>query len=59
MHVVEQVLNIEDALTKGDALIRTFGKRMATDKVIQVSVLMVCVCVNVGCADGRLGEGNG
>lgn len=30
------MVNIEDALKRSDALLRTFGKRMATDKMIQV-----------------------
>merc|ERR1719198_2400048 len=45
----EQIAGIEDNLTRADKLIRTFGKRMATDKCIQVftviNVLMVIIIV--------------
>jgi hypothetical protein len=31
---------VDEALTRSDALIRTFSKRMATDKIIQVSIYL-------------------
>lgn len=34
--VHKTVLRVDEALNRSDALIRTFGKRMATDKIIQV-----------------------
>ena len=47
--VGDEVSKIEDNLTRADRLIRTFGKRMATDKCIQVftiiNVIMVVVIV--------------
>ena len=34
------MLGIEDALKRSDALIRTFSKRMATDKMIQMFFML-------------------
>mmetsp|Transcript_13472 Transcript_13472/g.16043 ORF Transcript_13472/g.16043 Transcript_13472/m.16043 type:complete len:244 (-) Transcript_13472:18-749(-) len=41
------VLNIDDALNRSDALIRTFSKRMATDKIIQL-FFMLNVLIFIG-----------
>merc|ERR1719198_1548018 len=41
----EQIAGIEDNLTRADKLIRTFGKRMATDKCIQVFTIINLVMV--------------
>jgi hypothetical protein len=38
--VHKTVLRVDEALTRSDALIRTFSKRMATDKIIQVSIYL-------------------
>ena len=35
-NVHKTVLSIDEALTRSDALLRTFGKRMMTDKIMQV-----------------------
>ena len=40
--ITEEVMQLEDNLTRADKLIRTFGRRMATDKFIQCFA-----CVNV------------
>lgn len=38
--VHQSVLSIEEALKRSDALLRTFGKRMATDKMIQLFFML-------------------
>lgn len=38
--VHHSVLSIEEALKRSDALLRTFGKRMATDKMIQLFFML-------------------
>jgi SNARE protein len=43
--VHQSVLSIEDALKRSDALLRTFGKRMATDKMIQLFFMLNAVGV--------------
>lgn len=43
--VHQNVLKIEDALKRSDALLRTFGKRMATDKMIQLFFMLNAVAV--------------
>mmetsp|Transcript_19208 Transcript_19208/g.40048 ORF Transcript_19208/g.40048 Transcript_19208/m.40048 type:complete len:91 (-) Transcript_19208:86-358(-) len=40
--ITEEVMQIEDNLSRADKLIKTFGRRMATDKFIQCFT-----CVNV------------
>ena len=41
----DTVKGIENNLSRADALIRTFGKRMATDKCIQVFTMLNVVMV--------------
>jgi len=62
----DDVMRLEDNLHRADALIKTFGKRMATDKVIQcfgcVNVLMIVgiivyVIVKGGSLTGEKDEG--
>ena len=43
----DDVAKIEDNLTRADRLIRTFGKRMATDKCIQVFTIINLIMVVV------------
>ena len=45
--VGDEVSKIEDNLTRADRLIRTFGKRMATDKCIQVFTIINLIMVVV------------
>ena len=61
-NVGDEVSKIEDNLTRADRLIRTFGKRMATDKCIQVftiiNLVMVVVIVAYAIATKKILIGN-
>ena len=60
--VADDVAKIEDNLSRADRLIRTFGKRMATDKCIQVftiiNLVMVVVIVAYAIATKKILIGN-
>jgi len=50
-NIDQDVMRMEDNLSRADKLIKTFGKRMATDKVIQcfacVNILLIVVVIAV------------
>lgn len=59
----EEAMRIEDNLNRADKLIKTFGKRMATDRMIQCFacinvILLVGVVVYSILKDGKLTGGN-
>lgn len=59
-NVDETVMRLEDNLVRADRLIKTFGKRMATDKLIQcfacVNVLLIVGVVVWSIVKGGLGQ---
>merc|ERR1719231_1704089 len=61
--ISDSVAGIEDNLTRADKLIRTFGKRMATDKCIQVFtiinlIMVIVIVVYAVITKGVLGGGD-
>jgi SNARE protein len=41
VQITDEVMRMEDSLTRADKLIRTFARRMATDRVILLATLLV------------------